>query len=83
MSKLEPCPLCRSVRVACYQSIGMYYYCKCKDCGARSEERETPDSAMSVWNRRPVELELSSAVERLKSENELLKRMLNLKEQSK
>lgn len=51
--RLKPCPLCGSEEVTLYRlhCLGDYR-CQCEACGCTSGNGDTPEEALSNWNRR-------------------------------
>ena len=77
MAELEPCPFCNgthSINVINFFTGDSYR--KCDICGAEAPEAKTPEEAAKVWNTRPAEDALKAEVERLKADNERLKKAL-------
>ena len=56
MADLKPCPFCGSSNLMTVKTINEYFdfvsYVKCKTCGVKTLECESPEVAAEAWNRR-------------------------------
>ena len=53
MSDLKPCPFCGGkARLNEYKDGEVWYEVWCDECAVRTEQYETVDEAVKVWNRR-------------------------------
>ena len=83
MTELKPCPFCGGIESLDVREVHTYnrycadMYCiECRRCLYCTMNFDTKDELYAFWNTRPAEDALTAEVERLKAENERLKKVL-------
>lgn len=51
---LKPCPFCRG-RAGVWDVLYGCFFVQCGKCGCMTLKRNTPEAAISLWNKRPEE----------------------------
>lgn len=80
-NEFKPCPFCGTEAELLFskgESGKKYYWVACKKCNCLQTIFDTPQEAISAWNYRPIEDNLSEQVEKLKKEKELLRDALDV-----
>ena len=72
--ELKPCPFCGG-EAKCIEFYGLYHVICC-NCYVAGKDCSTRESAVSAWNTRPIENELSGKIGKLESENKRLREAL-------
>ena len=72
--ELKPCPFCGG-EAKCIEFYGLYHVICC-NCHIAGKDCSTRESAVSAWNTRLIENELSEKIEKLEAENTRLREAL-------
>lgn len=68
---LKRCPFCGG-EAKCIEFYGLYHVICC-NCYIAGKDCSTRESAVSAWNARPIEDELTGKIEKLERENHILR----------